>query len=364
MSQNYVIKVLWSLPGFFATGKKAGLLFSSDEDRCTILRDPHMWWGWSIKEIFDLRRELIWGILPPWNALPQKLEGDYLWTLMSSSPLKVACTFEKDLRPIYHIRRLPVGGSIGKLIDLKIIDNYALNSLIKRITETQNLGASEGIITLYEAGIDVYKISEFLSAGLLGTWERRRIIPTKSAIVIVDINVSNYLLSKIIKYSSIDCFEVYYSRYLDTTYAVLIMPGPWEHEQIKAVYLAGDWRVESQRETLREKPVFPGQIGGSYFPGRFAITEYLHKRRRQGKVLLFREIEDRDSIAVGAWQVRESLRRALEKEPQCYESLKGAVKDVLNSLNMPSKLWHQNSQLLSKSGCQTTLNPSKKLQEF
>lgn len=176
--------------------------------------------------------------------------------------------------------------------------------------------------------------------------------------------VSNHLLSKIIKHPPVDCFEVYYSRYLDTTYAVLIMPGLWEHEQIKAVYLAGDWRVESQRETFREKPVFPGQIGGSYFPGRFAITEYLHKKRRQGKVVLFREIKDRDSIAVGAWQVRESLRHAFQKKPQSYESLKGALKNVLDSLNMPSKMWHQNSRFLSKLGHQTTLNPSKKLQKF
>ena len=179
MSKNYVDKVLWSLPEFFATGKKAGLLFSSDESRCAILRDPRMWWGRSIKEIFDLRRELIWGILTPYNALPKKLEEDCLKTLMSSGSLKVACTFERDLRPLSHFRRLPVGGSIGKLVDLRIIDHYVTDCSIMRITATRNLGASEGIPALYEAGIDVYKISELLSAGLLGTWERRRNNPYK-----------------------------------------------------------------------------------------------------------------------------------------------------------------------------------------
>jgi len=323
MSRSYVDKVLWSLPGFFATGKKAGLLFSSDKGRCTILRDPRMWWGRSVKEIFELRNELTWGILPPYNTLPKELEGDSLGILMSTSPSEVKCTFEKDLRRMSNSRRLPVGGSIGNLVDLRIVGSYSPNHDIQRIS-ARDVGASEGIVALYQTGIDVYRIPELLSAAMLGTWERRRMIPTKSAIVIVDEIVASHLLSEIIRCPSLECFEVYYSTYLDTTYVLLMMPGSWELEQIRAVYLSEDWRIESQGETFRKKPVFPGQIGRSYFVGRYAVTEHLHKRQRQAKALLFREIKDRESIALGAWQVLESLRHAFGKQPECYESLKRA----------------------------------------
>lgn len=217
MSRSYVDKVLWSVPGFSATGKKASLLFSSDKGRCTILRDPRMWWGSSIKEIFELRNELMWGILPPYDALPRKLEGNCLRILMSTSPSEVKCGFKKELRRISHSRRLLVGGSTGNLVDLRITDSYSPNHDIQRIS-ARNVGASEGIIALYEAGIDICRIPELVSAGLLGTWQRRRMIPTKSATVIVDETVASDLLSEIIRCPSLECFEVYYSTYLDTTY--------------------------------------------------------------------------------------------------------------------------------------------------
>jgi len=285
-----------------------------------------MWFGRPIKEIFELRRELVWGILPPYNALPKKLEKNCLKALIASKPLEVMCTFEKEPRPISHFRRLPVGGSVGKLLNLQItISNSASDNIVEGIAANGNLNASEGIMSLYGAGVDVPRVSELLSAGLLGKSERRRIMPTKSSIVVVDMNVSNRLLSEVMKYPSTDSYEVYHSSYLDTMYVVLIMPGLWEHEQIKAVNLPGGWRFVSQRETPVEKPVFPGQIGGSYFPARLAVTEHLHKRRAQGKVLLFREVNDRGSIAAGAWQVRESLRHAFERAPERCGSLKDAL---------------------------------------
>ena len=356
MALRSVDKVLWSLPGFFSTSEKAGLLFSPERTRCTLLDNPPMWWGRTIQEIYDLRRELVWGTLPPWSALPKRLHGDYLKIPVSSSPLKVACTFQRELRPVSHFRRLPVGGHIGRLADLRIIDDYAPDRSIETVISRRDSGASEDIIALSEAGMDVYRISELLSAGLLGSQERKRIIPTKSAIVVVDKTVSDHFLSRVIDFPTVDCFEVYYSRYLDTTYAVLVMPGRWEHEQVRTVYSSEGWRVESQSETFKEKPVFPGQIGGSYFAGRFAVAGGLHRRRRQGRALLFREILDRNTIAVGAWQVRESLRHAFEEDPQCYERLEDAIADVSNSLKMPSQLWRQNSRLLSRPGRQTTLH--------
>jgi len=124
------------------------------------------------------------------------------------------------------------------------------------------------------------------------------------------------------------------------------MPGLWEHEQIKAVNFPRGWRFMSQRETPTEKPVFPGQIGGSYFPARLAVVEHLHEKHAQGKVLLFREVNDRGSIAAGAWQVRESLRHAFERAPERCGTLKDALEHALTKLRVPYEMWRQNSQLL------------------
>src|SRR5208337_2906445 len=66
--------------------------------------------------------------------------------------------------------------------------------------------ASNGIVELYEKGVEVSRIQRTLSLGMLGIQDQRKVVPTRWSITAVDDTLSKSLLESVKHYPPVDKF--------------------------------------------------------------------------------------------------------------------------------------------------------------
>lgn len=211
--------------------------------------------------------------------------------------------------------------------------------------------ASEGVIELYNWGIDIYSISKILSLGSLGLKGRRRLVPTRWAITAVDSTVGNWL-RRIIDYSPIYSGEVllHRSNYEGNRYFVLIIPGPYALEVVEAWLPRGLWTSGSEDAHIlvnrEHKHIVLEYMDGGHYAMRVAVLEKLRSMRRQASVLAVREIGPEYYAPVGVWQVREGMRRALMSEALRFDELDEAMSFLRRKLKFELASVLRNSYIL------------------
>ncbi|MGC9200969.1 MAG: Nre family DNA repair protein, partial [Candidatus Aenigmatarchaeota archaeon] len=75
------------------------------------------------------------------------------------------------------------------------------------------------------------------------------------------------------------------------------------------------------------------------------VSEKLFEERRQAGVLILREIHS-NYIPVGVWNVRETVRNMLKEKPEVFDSLEKSLSYISSKLEIPLKIWIENSKIL------------------
>jgi hypothetical protein len=88
------------------------------------------------------------------------------------------------------------------------------------------------------------------------------------------------------------------------------------------------------------------QMGGCYYAARLASCERLLRIGRQAGVLVLRESYPGHLMPVGVWNVRETVRAAMNGTPNAFESLRPALDHVFSRLVIPRAAWVRYSSLL------------------
>ena len=101
-----------------------------------------------------------------------------------------------------------------------------------------------------------------------------------------------------------------------------------------------------EREGYRGRSSYALSEGGGYYASRFAVAEALNKLKRQAGVIVFREIYDGYIMPVGVWEVRENIRKAFEKKPRKFTTLKEALEDIRSRLRIPLEEYLKRSNFL------------------
>ncbi|MHA1296445.1 MAG: hypothetical protein ACTSPH_07545, partial [Promethearchaeota archaeon] len=141
------------------------------------------------------------------------------------------------------------------------------------------------------------------SAGLLGTKDKRRLVPTRWAITAVDDIISKALIKEIKQFPEINEYLIFESSYLDNHFKILLFPGKFAYEMNEVwapnslwnVSLNGsNWNLKPQIMTDYEfyegRKNYASNITGAYYAARKEVCEYLYNIRRQARVLIFREV--------------------------------------------------------------------------
>lgn len=320
----------------------------------TILDMPELWLGKSIEEIVNYRLSLVRGVL---NIDIHRTSGNYVESLqelaMTSTSVESEATFEKTpIAEIEQEKSLALDtdsapfGPIAPLKTFKASSSPSVDQRLENVFYDKDLRADEGIMNLYQGGVEVSRIHRVLSMGMLGLQKNRRLVPTRWSITATDDVISCSLIKEIETFSTINFYNVYKYTHLGNYYSVIIIPDDiWSFEMQEAWYdNNGNLGVGIDFENANGLDHYPS-IAGAYFAGRLGVAEHLFKIRRKAAALILREIRPEYVIPVGVWQIREGIRKALDGEARQFDNFEKALSFACVNLSVSKVEWIRNSEM-------------------
>ncbi len=188
-----------------------------------------------------------------------------------------------------------------------------MDRAVDRVTSDTDLGATDACEILNASGTDVYRITQLLTAGLLGSEKKRHVVPpTRWAITAVDDTVSKQLKKKISRYPPLSGIGGVFSAALYGNHIVcLLVPGgDWKFEMIEvwggkqSLWGGGGNETIAVDGEGATKSGYSPIAGGAYYSARLAVAEYLESVRRSARVLVLRNVTGEYWAPLGTWVVR------------------------------------------------------------
>jgi len=334
---------------------KAGPMMPPIHGDTTILDKPEMWLGKSLEEIVNYRLSLVRGVSTVnVHNISEKYVESLQEVAMTNKSVESEATFEKvpitDLEQEKDLGLDTDSVSFGPVAPLKSFKTSSSISVDQRIEDVyydKDLSAAQGIINLYQDGVEISSIHRVLSIGMLGLQKNRRLVPTRWSISATDDVISADLIKKIETFSVIDLFKVYKYAHLGNYYSIILIPDEiWSFEMQEAWYdnNSGNMQVGVDFENANGLDHYPS-IAGAYFAARLSVAEYLFKAKRKAAALVLREIHSEYVMPVGVWQVREGIRRAFEGQAEEIENFEQALSFACIGLSLSKNEWKRKSKM-------------------
>jgi hypothetical protein len=314
---------------------------------------PEQWMPLNIQEIVQFRMQLIRGKQKvKVHTLTGKIIDSIQELALSGRPADVEMRLLKRPRAgiLLDDEVQPMGPS-APLKDVWVGPQNTNRKIEKAFYDT-DLKAVEAACDLYREHIPLSQIQRGLSAGLFGVEDRRKLVPTRWSITAVDSMLSLELMKEVKRFPAISDYLLYEEIHLDNRFLILMFPDVWSYELIEAWYPGTAWNPNSQNILMfGDAEPYTGRttyatIGGCYYAARLAVNELLLKEKRQARVIILREAHPGYLMPVGVWNVRESVREALRKPPQKFDTLNDILEAVKPKLAIPFSIWKQNSRML------------------
>jgi hypothetical protein len=310
----------------------------------TLLDTPEKWLGKNLEEIVNYRLNLVRGVK---KTGIEETSGRFIESLhelaMSSGSIDSEIKFLKNPVPFPSMdgQNAPFG-PIGEIKSTKFSPNSSIKSIETAYYDT-DLKAEDAVMKLYNSGIEISKIQKCFSIGMFG--KNRKLVPTKWSITATDQIISNDLMNDILEFDIIDQYDVFNFDHLGNIFSIILFPHRWLFEMQEAWHDKNYIGFGSDYETAKGID-HPPSIAGAYFAGKLAVTEYLHKIKKQSGVMIFREIQPEYAVPVGVWQVREGIREALKKHSSKANSLIEAIDLATKRMSISKNEWLANGSML------------------
>jgi len=166
------------------------------------------------------------------------------------------------------------------------------------------------------------------------------------------------LLNEVKHFETVDKIEYYTNSFMGNVFHIMLIPGTWEYEMLetwlKGAIYASETVIGDDYEPYEGRKKYASQITGAYYSARLAVLENLKLRKRQAKVLIYREITPDYKIPLGVWIIRETVRHAMLKKPNIYETIAEAIHIIKN--NTQIKSWPNKSKIIYNLKHQRTLD--------
>jgi hypothetical protein len=322
----------------------------------TLLDQPESWLGIPIEQIANFRLQLVRGkYLTDVTNFDGKIVEMTQEIAMAKRYADVEVTFKNKPtgRMVLDDEVAPFGPSAR--LDSMDVHSIKAEQQIEKAYYDRDLKSREAVKQIYQKGISVSQIQKAFSVGLFGLGKNRRFVPTRWSITAVDDTIANMMLEQTKTYPVINEYRVYEATNLDNHWTILLMPREWCYEVIEAWYPKTAWNptetdtsIMSSHEFFKGRKTYP-EIGGSYFSAKLAVNELLTAEKRQAGVVMFREILSGYILPVGVWNVRETVREALRKDPVKFATLGESLKYISERTKVPLERWMKNSNVLKES---------------
>ena len=273
---------------------------------------------------------------------------------------------EKPLDTEVWIRKISGGPSLdiffhptGPRVEptkIDIVGNPVVPRKVDNIVD-EKIKANDAVIELYNYGFPVDYIQRILTAGLLG--RERKFVPTRWGITAVDSLIAERIIKEIKDYEKIGSVEYYANSFMGNNFHIFLIPGIWEYEMIEtwlrgSLYSPTSYTMGEDYEPYEGRKNYAKNITGAYYAARLSVVEHLKLRKRQAKVLIYREITPEYRIPLGVWVIRETVRHAFENKPLKFESIDNAVKFAESRTKI--KGWNKKSRIIYNLKHQCTLD--------
>ncbi len=232
------------------------------------------------------------------------------------------------------------------------VGNTKANKQMEKAYFDTSMKAREGIVELYNKGVEVSRIQKILAAGGLGLGKGRKFVPTRWSITAVDDTLGKHRLLEVKESDQLEQITVFEDVALDNRWLVLMFPGAWSYELVEAWYPNTTWNQDTKNIAIfSSSEFFAGrktyaEIGGCYYAARLASSEYLNRIGKQARVVILRETHPGYIMPVGVWNVREHVRAALKTEPLHFDSLQSTLQFIGQRMAIPTSEWIKNSTVL------------------
>ena len=311
--------------------------------------------GFSIDDIVSVRSRTIRGGTDLDVKIPDI--GKVQEIALSARPLDVEVAFEKPVSFDINFDGTvtPVGMS-GAMKKLDVIDNASVSRIVDKCTSDTDLKAVEAARIMFENGTDVYKITNLLTAGLLGV--KRRVVPTRWAITATDDMISTSIKREVIKMPALPEYQVFcQTLYGNTLCFILIPSNDWRFEMLERWQKHSLWSEDQETivvdgEKGLSKPKY-SPIAGAYYSARLAALEYLKSIGRCARVLCIRDISGEYWAPLGTWVIREAAHASLSSPADRVGTLGEALTSASQKLG--TSFWIQKMGLLKEIRQQKTL---------
>lgn len=278
---------------------------------------------------------------------------------LSSKPLDVEVAFTKPVSfDLSFDGDVTPTGLSGEMKKLDVIDNARVARIVDSCTSDTDLKASDAARIMFENGTDVYKITNLLTAGLMGLEKNRRVVPTRWAITATDDMLCASYKADVLRYPALPEYEVFCDTLHGNTICFILIPSAdWRFEMLER------WQKNSLWSGDEETIVVDGEkgktkreyspIGGAYYSARLAVLEYLKSRGCCARVICVRDISGEYWAPLGVWVIREAAHAALSITPDRFGTLAEAI--AAASSKLKTSFWIPRMGLLKDIREQKTL---------
>ena len=278
---------------------------------------------------------------------------------LSSKPLDVEVAFTKPIQfDLSFDGDVTPTGLSGEMKKLDVIDNASVSRVVDACTSDTDLRSTEAARILFENGTDVYKITNLLSAGLLGLGRNRRAVPTRWAITATDDMLCASYKKEVVRYPALSEFEVYSASLHGNTLCFILIPAnDWRFEMLERWQKHSLWADEEESVIVDNESGMTKRnyspIGGAYYAARLAVLEHLKNAGRCARVICVRDISGEYWAPLGVWVIREAAHKALSERPMKAGTLTDAVNAA--AFKLGTRFWVPQIELLRDMKEQKTL---------
>ena len=269
---------------------------------------------------------------------------------ISYKPVNVEVRLKKEPRFRIHLDpQIPPFGASSILEKIFIEDNIYAPRKVENAVE-EDVKAAIIVPELYKHGISYYYLQRLLSAGLLGRKFRRKLVPTRWSITATDSILSEFFIKSIRYAKEIEDAGLYFWEYLGNKYYIILIPNRfWSMEMFEIWLPKSVWLPKYSRPVViriyEDYTGKPNKMDGGYYAIKKSILEFLYKRRRKAVALAIRIITPNYIAPVGSWQIRESVKLALENGPVIKSEYKYLIRlmlekePILEQIRMMQSSW-------------------------
>ncbi|MGC8647438.1 MAG: Nre family DNA repair protein [Candidatus Micrarchaeia archaeon] len=320
----------------------------------SLLATPERWRYMDIENIVDMRLKLVRGMYKTDVRNVEKGSMEELVRELALSGRSAESEVKFAKKPFAKLVLNDEVQPFGPSAEIKSLEVYNVKAdrNIEKLNLDYDASAKTAVMELYKKNVEVSRIQRGFSAGLFGTKNKRRFVPTRWSITAVDDTISKENLKEIKHYDEVDSIYAFYNTALDNRWLIFFIPGMWQYESIEAWYPNTIWNegngsisIFSSYEPYEGRRTY-AEIGGCYYAARLAVSEKLEEMKKQAIVLILREVHEGYLMPVGVWNVREHVRQTLQSAPIAVSDIGEMFKLIKEHLEIDPYTWVRNSSLL------------------